>query len=153
MTPHTGKDIDPQVQAIFDAMFAYMQTVGVPTCNSWVNRTGNGTNYGISVTGFDASQASQTFFTPGDRVAVTPTNPSLGPGETQQFSASATDANGVDLPSATFTWRMAAGSPGNVSATGVYTAPATIPNPTTALVTATVSDNTAWTSVNIALHP
>ncbi len=149
-----NKDIDPQIQAIFDAMFAYMQTIGVPTCNSWANRTGNGTSYGISVTGLDGSQASQTFFTPGDKVAVTPTNPSLGPGETQQFTATATDADGVDIPSPTFTWRMAAGSPGNVdAATGLYTAPAAIPNQTTAQVTAALSDDSAWTTVMVALHP
>jgi hypothetical protein len=145
--------IDPGIQAIFDAMFSYMESIQVPACNSWANLTGNGTSYGISVTASDGSQQSQTYFTPGSKVTVMPTGGNLGPRETQQFTATATDASGAEIAGASFTWSLQAGNPGSVDATGLYTAPATIPNQTTALVTAMLSDNTAWSQVMITLHP
>jgi Bacterial Ig-like domain (group 2) len=147
------KDIDPTIQAIFDAMFNLMQAKGVPTCNAWANQTGNGMGYGVSITGFDGAQVSYSYFTPGSRVVITPPNATVGPGATMQFSATATDANGGDLPGATFTWRMAAGSPGMVDATGLYTAPATITTQTSAMLTAALSDNSAWATASIALMP
>jgi len=153
MPPPMFRTIDPDEQAIFDAMFAFMNAQGVPTCNSWANQTGSGLSYGLSATGFDGSQVSHTYFQPGSKVVITPTNASLGPGETQQMAAMATDADGNDIAGATFTWTMQAGSPGTVDATGLYTAPASIPFASSAVVTATLTDKSAWSSMNIALHP
>ena len=147
------KALDPQVQAIFDAMFAFMDAQDVPTCNAWANRVGNGISYGISATAFDGSQLSNTYFAPGTKVMVAPSNPMLGPNGTQQFTASATDVDGVEIAGATFTWKMQAGSFGTISATGLYTAPASIPAQTLAVVVATLSDSSAWSSANITLMP
>lgn len=145
--------IDPGIQAIFDAMFSYMQSISVPSCNSWANHTGNGVSYGISVTASDGSQVNHTYFLPGSKVTVTPTGGNVGPGETVQFAATATDSTGAEIAGASFTWSLQAGNPGSVDATGLYTAPAAVPYQTTALVTATLSDGTAWTQVLVTVHP
>jgi len=54
-------------------------------------------------------------------IVVTPTNPTVSPSATQQFSATAYDQNGVALsPQPSFTWSKA--GDGTISASGLYTA-------------------------------
>lgn len=66
-------------------------------------------------------------------VTVSPTEVSLQTGQTQQFAATVTGA-----ASAGVTWSVDGGSGwGTISAAGLYTAPATVPNPATATVRAT----------------
>ncbi|MFY9562443.1 MAG: hypothetical protein WAQ52_19590 [Terriglobales bacterium] len=86
-------------------------------------------------------------------VTVTPTNNPFNvvKGVTQQFTATATP----DAAPQTFTWNLACddpapGSCGNLDQSGLYTAPAVIPNPATARVTATSTiDRTGVGTVDI----
>jgi len=67
-------------------------------------------------------------------VPVTPASVALYANGTQQFSATANDSQ-----SATFTWSVSP-NVGSISATGLYTAPATVAAPQTVTVTATTDD-------------
>jgi len=70
-------------------------------------------------------------------VSVIPANASVKAGTTQQFQAAVTASPGV---STAVTWSA---SSGTISNTGMYTAPANVPNPSTVTVTATSIADTA----------
>lgn len=59
---------------------------------------------------------------PVTAVAITPNGASLQVGATQQFTATATDANGATVPTATFTWASSAASVATVNVSGLVTA-------------------------------
>lgn len=74
-------------------------------------------------------------------VAVFPGSASVPVNQTVQFVAFLPSA-----PTATFTWSVSGGSAnGTITAAGVYTAPASIPNPSTVTITATEGSGTADT--------
>jgi DNA/RNA endonuclease G (NUC1) len=54
-------------------------------------------------------------------VAVTPSNPSVVQGGTQQFTATATDASGSPIPGVSFTWASATTTVATVNTTGLAT--------------------------------
>ena len=64
-------------------------------------------------------------------VTITPLTASIKAGQTQQFQAGVTGSPGL---STAVTWSASAGT---ISSTGLYTAPASVPNPSTVTVTAT----------------
>ena len=66
---------------------------------------------------------------PAVTVAVMPANVTVGPSATQQFTAAVANTTNTGV-----TWTTSAGT---ISATGLYTAPATAPTPATVTVTAT----------------
>ncbi len=68
-----------------------------------------------------------------EAVAIAPNGASLQVGATQQFTATATDANGIVVPTATFAWASSDAAVATVNATGIVTAVA----PGTAQVVAT----------------
>ena len=81
-------------------------------------------------------------------VAVSPTTASLGPSQTQQFTATVTGSSNTSV-----TWSVSP-SAGAVSPTGLYTAPATIPTTVTVYVKATsVADTTKSASGAVTLTP
>jgi len=59
---------------------------------------------------------------PVTAVAIAPNGASLVVGATQSFTATATDANGVVVPTATFTWASGTASVATVNASGLVTA-------------------------------
>ena len=66
-------------------------------------------------------------------VTISPTSTTVAVGHTQQFTASVTGTTNTAA-----TWSVAGGtSNGTISATGLYTAPATLPSPSQVTVTAT----------------
>ncbi|MGD1211078.1 MAG: hypothetical protein ABR973_06955 [Candidatus Acidiferrales bacterium] len=66
-----------------------------------------------------------------------------------QFSAFLASA-----PTATFTWSVSSGSGnGTISATGLYTAPSSIPSPASVTITATGSGATGTATINIVAAP
>ena len=66
-------------------------------------------------------------------VSVSPTSATLGTGGTQQFTAAVTGSANTAV-----TWSVTGGSSnGSISATGLYTAPASAPNPSEVTITAT----------------
>ncbi len=84
-----------------------------------------------------SATATITLYPPAT-ITVAPTTASLYGGQTQQFTASATNPT-----SSTANWTLNSGAPGSISSSGLYTAPATITAQTTVTVTATNQANGA----------
>jgi len=83
-------------------------------------------------------------------VSVAPSAATLYGGGTQQFTA--TVANNSNMA---VTWSIGSGAPGSISATGLYTAPATVSSSQTLTVTATsqVDGSTAGTATVTLMPP
>ena len=143
---------DPAIQAVFDALDAFIAGTTSTNATSSVTQDGTGTTHTISSSG-PSSRYTYTEWSAGSRVTVQPTSASLGPGQTQQFSATAVDATGAAIATPTFTWSVATGAQGTVDATGLYTAPAAIVATVAETLTATLSGDPAWTAVTVQLHP
>jgi hypothetical protein len=81
-------------------------------------------------------------------ISVVPTSASVAVGNTQQFAATVTGTS-----NAAVTWSVTGGaSNGTISSTGLYTAPATTPNPPQATVTATAqADSTKSASATVTV--
>jgi hypothetical protein len=81
-------------------------------------------------------------------ISVAPTAASVAVGNTQQFAATVTGTS-----NAAVTWSVTGGaSNGTISSTGLYTAPATTPNPPQATVTATSqADSTKSASATVTV--
>lgn len=102
----------------------------------------------------DVGMASVTIGTPGSiSVALSPSYVTLSVKGQQQFVATVTGNANTAV-----TWTVSgigcvAGSCGSISSAGLYTAPATIPNPALATVTATsVADSTKSASASIVIQ-
>jgi hypothetical protein len=152
MNQVVGLAIDPQIQKIFDDMTAYMGTTytGMTTT---VNFDGQGTretvvcNYPNSINNWQYVQYNQ-----GIRVSITPITASLGPGQLQQFTATATNPDGTTVPSPSFVWTVVTGGLGTISPTGLYTAPATISAGSTDTIRCALSGSNSWATVSVTLH-
>ena len=81
-------------------------------------------------------------------ISVAPMAVSVAAGNTQQFTATVTGASNTAV-----TWSIAGGaSNGSISSSGLYTAPATAPNPPTVTVTATAqADATKSASASVTV--
>jgi hypothetical protein len=141
---------DPQ--PVFDALDTYIAGTSYTTSNASVTLDGSGTTHTMNCQDKQGNSFTYTEREAGVRVSITPVTASLGPGETQQFAATATNPDGSAVASPTFDWSLSGGSLGIVSSTGLYTAPATIAAGSTDLLTATLSGQQAWATVNISLH-
>jgi hypothetical protein len=82
-------------------------------------------------------------------VTVSPSTATVSVGHTQQFTATVTGTTNTGV-----TWSVAGGSSnGTVTAAGVYTAPANVPNPATVTVTATsLADSTKSASATVTVR-
>ncbi len=81
-------------------------------------------------------------------MALTPTAVTLYPSQTQTFTTTVTNASNTAV-----TWSLSP-AVGSISAAGLYTAPASIANAQTVIVTATsVADSTISASASISLSP
>ena len=140
-------------QSVFDALDAFIEGTSWVNASASVTFDGGGATHTIACHD-RAMQNSFTYTTrsAGVRVSVAPNAAALGPGQTQQFTASATDAAGVPIAGATFTW-SAQSAGGTVDATGLYTAPATIAAATSDTVTAALDGQQAWAAVSVQLNP
>jgi RHS repeat-associated protein len=82
-------------------------------------------------------------------VTVSPTTASLNAGQTQQFTATVSNTSNT-----TVMWSISPVGAGSISATGLYTAPVTIPTQQTVTVTATSqADTTQSATTNVTLTP
>jgi len=85
-------------------------------------------------------------------VSVTPQGASLSPGQNQQFAAAV-----VGTPNKTVTWGVSNASnpgnptPGSISSSGLYTAPASVASAVNLIVTATASDNVTVGTATLSL--
>jgi len=91
-----------------------------------------------------AGTSSKTTIT----ISVAPTAASVAVGNTQQFTATVTGTSNTAVA-----WSVAGGaSNGTISSSGLYTAPATVPNPPQATVTATSqADSTKSASATVTV--
>ncbi len=80
-------------------------------------------------------------------IVITPASPTLAVNGTQQFTATAYDAQDNPLPSTTFTWSASAAA-GSVSSTGLFTAGCT-PGTYNAAVTASAGGKSASASLTL----
>jgi hypothetical protein len=99
----------------------------------------------------DGTKQSNTVtinLSPASTLSLAPTSASLYQGQTQQFTATATNAGG-----ATPTFTLS--GPGSVNASGLYTAPASVSAPANATVTATLvaPDGVRVATGNVTLNP
>ena len=102
----------------------------------------------------DPKQSASATITVQPTVSVSPTTQGVEIGKTQQFTASVTGNS-----NSTVTWsvnQIAGGNAnlGMISATGLYTAPSTVPSPSAVTVTATsVADSTQSASARVTVQP
>lgn len=143
---------DPLIQAVFDALDAFLAGTTANNATATVTLDGSGTTHTIACSG-PTTRYNYTEWNAGTRVNVTPVSASLGPGETVQFAASAVDGSGAAIPAATFTWSLGGVPLGAVDATGLYTAPATVAANAVDTLTVTCAEQPAWTAITIQLHP
>ena len=148
----TAKQLDPKVEAVFEAMIAFL---GDDYKSAYSNANYDGAALTLGLTAEDFQGQSFTFSTrtPGTRIAISPLGASLGPGEQQQFSATASNPDGSPIAGAAFEWSLAAGNPGSITPAGLYTAPAAIAAAGLANVTAKLTGGQAWATVAVNLHP
>jgi hypothetical protein len=155
MTPPepTFNAID-SAQAVFGALDTFLAASPYVTATAGVTLDGSGTTH--TMTCSDRATNSNSFqYTEriaGTKVSIVPTMASLGAGETMQFTATATDSTGAAIPTPTFTWALSGAMAGTIDATGLYTAPATVPAAMSDTVTATATDQQSWASVTIQIH-
>jgi hypothetical protein len=155
MTPKPKAAIENDPQPVFDALDAYIAGTSWMSANASVNLDGSGASHTMTCQDQKGNSFSYTERETGIRVSVTPPSASLGPGQTQQFNAKATNPDGSVVTGATYVWALNAGALGTVDATGKYAAPATVAAAASDALTCTLQGHTpsAWSTVTIALHP
>lgn len=147
-----GLSVDPALQAIFDAMTAFMGSE-FTSMNCTLSQTSTGTNETCNLVDVTGETTSVTHFTPGPKVTVTPAGANLGPGGTQQFTASAANPDGSPIATPGFVWSVVAGSQGTIDANGLYTAPASISASTSASCKCQLTGSQAAMMFTVTLHP
>ena len=143
------KELD-DIYALFDAVKAFMGDTYVST-NVYVTKDTTGTTSGITATDKNGNTFTFTERTVADRVAINPLGANLGPGETQQFTASVTASDGTVTQNAAVNWTLVYPARGTISASGLYMAPATVEGSLIDQVTATAESGAAAT-VSVQLH-
>jgi hypothetical protein len=102
----------------------------------------------VATSGAQTTSATITLYPPIS-VGMSPGAVALGPSQTQQFSASVQNASYTGL-----IWSTVPPGTGSITATGVYTAPATVATQQNVTVIATsVADGTKSASANVTLNP
>lgn len=143
---------DPQ--PVFDALDEFVKGTPYTSANASVLLDGAGTSHTMNCQDAAGNSISYTERTAGIRVTVTPMSVSLGPGQSQQFSATAINPDGSEVPAASFTWTLASGGAmGDVTPSGLYTAPAAIVSPASDSLRCTLTGQPAWATVVVGLHP
>lgn len=143
--------VPPEIQTVFDGLRAILATnPDFVNVNAYASVDANGNNVGVNITDKYGSSKQYSERATTGKVFLDPMSASAGPGQTVQFAATTLDATGTAVP-ATVTWTLQAGALGTVSATGLYTAPATITGPAADYVTAKDAANASATA-SIQLH-
>lgn len=147
-----AREIDPKIGAIEDAILAFMGTAYV-NCNAGVSFDGAGQNFNITAEDTARNRWTYTEYLLGARVAVSPMGASLAAGATQQFTATATNADGTPVAGAAFDWSLTAGQNGSIDQNGLYTAPAAIAAATSDTVKCAQRGSQSWVAVVVNLAP
>src|SRR5215813_2577010 len=108
----------------------------------------------ISVADSSKSASATVTILPAVKVTITPTTAQVLSGKTEQFSATVANATNTSV-----TWSVtgsgcSGAACGTVTTSGLYTAPATLPNPAQVTVTAkSVADSTKSASATVTILP
>jgi hypothetical protein len=146
------KAVIDDIHALFDALVAFMDSGDWVQVNAYANKDAAGaTTCGVNCTDKNGNSINYSERVVGPRVSINPPAVSLGPGGTQQFAATVTDATGAPIAGAGVTWAVT--GTGTVSAAGLYTAPATITGNTSVAITATYAEGPATATATVSLHP
>jgi hypothetical protein len=114
-----------QIDAIWEAMLAFMQANGYTNANANVNASATSITCGISVSSPEGqTSVTQTFN--GPRITISPLGANLGAGATQQFIGTVIGLDGQPVAGAVVGWNVGAGALGTITPTGLYTAPAVV---------------------------
>jgi hypothetical protein len=142
-------------QSVFDALDAYLAATQWTSVNSSAANDGGGTTHTMNCSDRAGNNFTYTERIAGVKVSIMPTFATLGPGGTQQFTATASNPDGSPVAGATFVWSLSAGARGSIDQIGRYSAPPTITDPAMDTVTATIQSGTtqAWASVTVQLNP
>jgi trimeric autotransporter adhesin len=92
------------------------------------------------------------FFLPGNALVainVTPSNPSVQAGQTQQFAATGTTANGGTSALSSVTWTSSSSNVASISTSGLATVAASAANGNTTIITATSSNVSGTTTLTV----
>jgi len=143
---------DPAVQKIFDDITTYMGSQYSST-NTTTTMDGTGTTQYINCRAVDGSSWNYQEFSPGVTVSVSPPNASVGPGATQQFTATAKNPDGSLVATPVYVWSALTVALGTIDSTGLYTAPATIAANSVDQLRCALQSSTAYASFQISLHP
>jgi len=149
------RDVPPPVQAIFDAINSYMTGSQWTGVNASASHDGSGIVNTISCNDNNDPNNYYNFTikTAGVKISVTPLSVNLGPGQSQQFTAAATNPDGSPINSAKFDWTIGKGGLGTVDSKGLYKAPVTVAAASYDTVTCTIEGQNSWSSVTVQLHP
>jgi hypothetical protein len=143
--------VPPEIQTVFDGLRAILASnPDFTNVNAYASVDATGNNVGVNITDKYGSSKQYSERATTGKVFLDPMSATAGPGATVQFAATTLDATGTAVP-ATVTWTLQAGALGTVSATGLYTAPATITGPAADYVTAKDAANASATA-SIQLH-
>jgi Domain of unknown function (DUF4082)/Cohesin domain len=116
-------------------VYAYGSTSSLP------NNTWSASNYWVDVV-FSAASG------PTVAVSLSPSNVTLGPGSTQQFTATVSGASNTSV-----TWSLSS-STGAISSSGLYTAPSSMSTQQTVTVRATsIADATKSATATVTVNP
>jgi len=133
------------MQPVFDALDAYIAGSQATNATASVALDGSGVTH--SMTAGDRSNDNRFSYSErivGVRVSIEPVAATLGPGQSQQFTATSSDA-----VQPAWVWSMPPGSLGTLTADGLYTAPATIAATTGVAITAYAGQSWATVSANL----
>ena len=103
---------------------------------------------GLPSTFQPSSASANVSLAPPVSVALTPSSVALTPSRTQAFTATVSNTSNISV-----TWSLNP-AVGTISPTGLYTAPATVPSPSTVTITATsMSDPAKSVSADVTISP
>jgi hypothetical protein len=141
------------MQAVFDALDAFAKDTGAAMATGTISYDGGGVNH--SMTAQDRSGENRYQYSErvaGVRVAISPASATVSAGGSVQFTAAVTDPDGKPTGAAV-TWSIPAGSPGTISAAGLYTAPGTVEEQAAVQVSAAAAEAQAWAVATVLLVP
>ena len=141
-----------QIRKLFDELLLFMGDTYVNS-NVFATIDSSGTNCGVNATDKLGNTFTYNERITGPRISLAPAGAALGPGETQQFTATVTNSDGSAVPTPNVQWYLSDPTVGSVDATGLYTAPAVIAGDLQNLLHAKYVDGGSQVTATIILHP
>jgi hypothetical protein len=138
-------------QGVFDALDQYLATSQWTNANSSASLDGSGTTHTMNCSDRQGNSFTYTERVVGVRITIQPNYVSLNPGQTQQFTATVTNADGTPATDQTVVWSLQAGAVGKIGLGGFYAAPSTSAGIANDTVTATSASGDSWSSASVQI--